>query len=62
MKTDLLKYLLWAVTTTPARFACLDDFEAWTAGLGLDPDGCSETWGMVQAVSPAIGTAIRAAA
>ena len=61
MKSDLFKYLLWGMTTTPARFGCLDDFKAWAAGLGLDTAGCGELWAMVQALCPGIN-AVRAAA
>jgi hypothetical protein len=53
MNHDLFRYLLWGMTTTPARFVCLPDFEAWAVELGFDADQCGEFWAMVQAVPPA---------
>jgi hypothetical protein len=52
MNHDLFRYLLWGMTTTPARFGCLDDFREWTASMGFDAAGCGEVWEMVQAVCP----------
>ena len=48
MKTDLLRYLLWGMTTTPPRFGCLADFEAWTADMGFDTADCAEVWAMLE--------------
>jgi hypothetical protein len=55
MNGDLIRYAFWGITTTPPRFACLDDFAAWTIDLGMDAVGCSEVWSMAAAFGPAIG-------
>lgn len=45
---DLLKYLLWAQCSRPARFRVFSQFIAWAEPLGFDADQCRETWTMLK--------------
>jgi hypothetical protein len=46
----LFKYLLWGMTTTPARFRMLSEFQAWVAGLGFDADECRICWNDLRSI------------
>jgi hypothetical protein len=49
-ENHLMQYLLWAMTTAPARFRMLSDFIAWASDLGFGPDECRVVWNDLRSI------------
>ena len=46
----LFRYLLWAMSTIPAKFRMLSEFQAWAQPLGFNESECRICWESLRSI------------